>query len=315
MQTEESELMTMAGAVIGEEAHIRSSKSKGPRYESDYPVEKLDTYANLLLLCPTHHTLIDKNNGAGYPVDAVQEMKARHEGRMLEAMGPDGAEIRERQERHTVSVALWERKINLANWSVLTGWLNQPVPMILGKDLDLLVDVSRWLLRKNWDKSYPMMIRAFENLRLALEALTKHVYAHLHPDKFDNKGGQWTFEREVKKLSRMGIWDEAKYRQLDEVDTRGIFTLYGLAIEATKAVNFAIESIVLDLDPYYRFDEGVVLMQTGDGILSDRYVRLEYTAEVKRKVTPFPGVERISSRVVQLREEDLDWSAMYADYA
>jgi len=35
--------------------------------------------ANLILLCPTHHTLIDKNNGRHFSVDQLHRMKAEHE--------------------------------------------------------------------------------------------------------------------------------------------------------------------------------------------------------------------------------------------
>src|SRR6478672_5721872 len=38
---------------VGEQAHIRSYKTNGPRYDPDYPKSKLHTYENLILLCPT----------------------------------------------------------------------------------------------------------------------------------------------------------------------------------------------------------------------------------------------------------------------
>jgi hypothetical protein len=50
-------------AVIGEIAHIVPSSPTeidNPRYDPDYPRELVDTYDNLLLLCPTHHTVVDK---------------------------------------------------------------------------------------------------------------------------------------------------------------------------------------------------------------------------------------------------------------
>ena len=64
--------------VLGEEAHIRSSKPNGPRHDPSYPKEKLDSEENLILLCPTHHTMIDANNGAGYDADDVISMSREH---------------------------------------------------------------------------------------------------------------------------------------------------------------------------------------------------------------------------------------------
>lgn len=64
---------------VGEQAHIRSSKPDGPRYDPEYPPEKVDSYENLILLCPTHHTLVDANNGANYTVKQLIQMRDKHE--------------------------------------------------------------------------------------------------------------------------------------------------------------------------------------------------------------------------------------------
>ncbi|WP_159621476.1 HNH endonuclease [Ruania rhizosphaerae] len=66
--------------VLGEQAHIRSPRPDGPRYDVDYPSEKLDSPENVILLCPTHHRMIDKDGGSGYSVDELVEMKRHHEG-------------------------------------------------------------------------------------------------------------------------------------------------------------------------------------------------------------------------------------------
>ncbi|GAA4491336.1 HNH endonuclease [Microbacterium panaciterrae] len=63
--------------VVGQEAHIRARSAGGPRYDVDYP--EVDGYENLVLMCPTHHALIDANDGAGYSVEVLVSMKARHE--------------------------------------------------------------------------------------------------------------------------------------------------------------------------------------------------------------------------------------------
>ncbi len=65
--------------VIGEQAHIRSSKPGGPRHDRLYPKDRLDSYENLILLCPTHHKLIDDENGAGHTVDDLEKMRRHHE--------------------------------------------------------------------------------------------------------------------------------------------------------------------------------------------------------------------------------------------
>jgi hypothetical protein len=65
--------------VVGEEAHIYGFAPDGPRYSSSYPQERLETYENRILLCPTHHTLVDARGGGGYDARTLLRMKKDHE--------------------------------------------------------------------------------------------------------------------------------------------------------------------------------------------------------------------------------------------
>jgi hypothetical protein len=68
-------------SVIGEEAHIVARNINGPRGESPLNTEQRDAYANLILACPTHHSVIDDlpNGPNEYPVERLHEIKASHE--------------------------------------------------------------------------------------------------------------------------------------------------------------------------------------------------------------------------------------------
>lgn len=68
--------------VLGEQAHIRSPKPGGPRHDAQYKRD-VDGFENLMLLCPTHHSLIDANNGRNFTVAQLEQMKAQH-GRQQE---------------------------------------------------------------------------------------------------------------------------------------------------------------------------------------------------------------------------------------
>jgi hypothetical protein len=65
--------------VVGQQAHIRSSKPDGPRHDPAYPKNRLDSHENLILLCPTHHKMIDDEDGAGYTVETLEKMRRAHE--------------------------------------------------------------------------------------------------------------------------------------------------------------------------------------------------------------------------------------------
>lgn len=63
---------------IGEIAHIISQSSDGPRGKEKLPLEKRDDYSNLILLCPNHHSEIDKTPES-WPTTRLQQLKSEHE--------------------------------------------------------------------------------------------------------------------------------------------------------------------------------------------------------------------------------------------
>lgn len=75
-------------SVVGEACHIRSAKPTGPRNDSGYPLELLDAYDNLLLLCAIHHKLIDDQCDT-YTSDILTQMKANHEAWVAKQLSTD----------------------------------------------------------------------------------------------------------------------------------------------------------------------------------------------------------------------------------
>ena len=63
---------------LGEMAHINAKSLDGPRGDSSLTPAERDKYKNLILLCPTHHSEIDKNF-KDWPVKRLLETKANHE--------------------------------------------------------------------------------------------------------------------------------------------------------------------------------------------------------------------------------------------
>jgi len=65
---------------LGEMAHIKGNKPGSNRYDELQSDLERDSYENLILLCPTHHTLIDKaENESEYTVELLHQMKNEHE--------------------------------------------------------------------------------------------------------------------------------------------------------------------------------------------------------------------------------------------
>lgn len=65
-------------SIVGEECHIVSGASKGPRSNPDFPRDKIDDVSNLILLCRVHHKLID-DQVEKYTPKLLESIKASHE--------------------------------------------------------------------------------------------------------------------------------------------------------------------------------------------------------------------------------------------
>lgn len=64
---------------IGAEAHIISGRPDGPRH-APLPKNQQDAVENLILLCPTHHKVVDDRDRTGHwTVDQLRNLKTRHE--------------------------------------------------------------------------------------------------------------------------------------------------------------------------------------------------------------------------------------------
>jgi hypothetical protein len=65
-------------SIIGEKCHIEGEKEESARYNPNMTDKERNSLDNLILLCPTHHTLIDKKPQE-YTTDNLKKMKHRHE--------------------------------------------------------------------------------------------------------------------------------------------------------------------------------------------------------------------------------------------
>ncbi len=82
----QTELMPDSGGTIAEVAHIEAHSPGGPRFNPSQQRDERQGHENLILLCPTHHALIDRDTSS-YTAAALKEMKAYHELHVRELLG------------------------------------------------------------------------------------------------------------------------------------------------------------------------------------------------------------------------------------
>jgi len=78
-------LLETTDITIGEMSHVIAQKENGPRGSEEIDEAILNTYKNLILLCPTHHTMIDKAP-QDFSVDQILGWKTAHEEKIFKAL-------------------------------------------------------------------------------------------------------------------------------------------------------------------------------------------------------------------------------------
>jgi hypothetical protein len=80
--------------LIGEICHIKGRQPGSARYDASQSDEQRNSYANLLLLCPNHHTVID-DDVESYTVERLVKMKAEHEAAATSVSDADAENMAE----------------------------------------------------------------------------------------------------------------------------------------------------------------------------------------------------------------------------
>lgn len=94
---------------IEEFAHIIGQKEEGPRGKDELPLNQRDEFDNIILLCPTCHTIVDKNPNL-YPKDTIQRWKYEHEESIKNLFNAPKCKTRE-EARGLIQPILAENKL------------------------------------------------------------------------------------------------------------------------------------------------------------------------------------------------------------
>ncbi|MCL2651888.1 MAG: hypothetical protein FWD60_12820 [Candidatus Azobacteroides sp.] len=68
---------------LSEICHIEAAQKGGARYNANSTDDERNSFENLILLCPTHHTKVD-NNPQEYTIEKLKEMKKAHQDDSLD---------------------------------------------------------------------------------------------------------------------------------------------------------------------------------------------------------------------------------------
>ncbi|MCD4850585.1 hypothetical protein LN996_07165 [Arthrobacter sp. AK01] len=238
---------TTAAIVLGEEAHIVAREPDGPRGESPLTAAERDDYSNLILLCPTDHTLIDKAP-EDHSVEALLKIKADHEAWVRDSLGPkvDQAEIRWAQIVDQLS-----DKLSLDTWALDVHAFFDGGPITLAVTTEeRLRECALWIAKRPWPAGQDKLKAAIRNMGIFLNELLSefNVYAELR------NGGE---RRRYPAFYKIPVWDTELYNSLLAEYRNNRTYLSDLTLEITRYINLFGDLVREDLDPSFRHDEGL----------------------------------------------------------
>lgn len=76
-----------SGEVVGETCHIHAKRPGGARYDPRLSNQEVHAFENLILMCPTHHTIVDRDE-TSYSVERLRQIKAQHEAKYVNGQMP-----------------------------------------------------------------------------------------------------------------------------------------------------------------------------------------------------------------------------------
>lgn len=269
-------------SLIGEECHIVAQSPDGPRGNPDFAEDKLDKYANLILLCRVHHKIIDDQPNT-YTVGYLKEIKASHERWVRESLATYDQQKQLDDEIYATYIDTWLKLAHVERWKAWTSHILGGDHPTLWVDVDdSLSSLREWTFSRMWPKRYPELESAFENFRRVLQDFqnTFHTYSEKTNDTY------WT-----RKFYQIREWDEERYESLSREYIFHVKLVDDLILELTRAANYICDKVRQFIDQSFRLSEGLLLVESGPYMdMSWRTYRVEYKGEERVRI-PYPGLE------------------------
>ena len=268
-------------SLVGEAAHIVAEQPDGPRGDPSFPVEKLNKYDNLILLCNIHRKQVDDQVNQ-FTVDHLKSLKADHEKWVRETLTTFDPIKQADDERWAAYIEEWALRSGLDQWYNESCALLQAVPFISNKFLSDLRAIPHWVLSRVWPNRYP-------ELRQALESFGAVV------NDFANVFGRYAVDEGefqcTEKIYKIQEWNPKPYDLLSRRFEFHVDLVQDLTCEMTRSANHVCDIARSTIDASFRITQGVLLVRRGPGMdLKEHTYRLEYTPE-ERIGHPYPGLQ------------------------
>jgi hypothetical protein len=223
---------------VGEQAHIVAEDVNGPRGESLLTPEQRNSYPNLILLCPTCHTKIDKAPD-DHPVELLHHRKVEHELWVREQLtSRPETDVSTQLYSHLVDAVVMAASLD--RWADWTSFALSPDAQWPKDVADHVFDLGRRIQTAIWPGRLQELERSLRTFALTYGAAFQVFSEHCHED------GEWL---RLDRFYKISEWDEKRYHRLHDEFKTWQRACNDLLREATRAANWLADTVRQTLNP------------------------------------------------------------------
>lgn len=271
---------------FGEQAHIVAEEPEGPRGKSSLTADQRNSYHNLILLCPTCHTKIDKS-ADDYPIELLHRLKSQHELWFEKSRVSAADKLKQANDYIYAEIVDTAAKLCMFDqWEIWTGWALSTSPSWQRQWTDNVERFRCRIIRAVWPGTMPELEHALKtlsiNLAMALKSFSKHC--HLEEDSwlrevrfYRNADGTEEYDR---LLAAYHAW----------VDEQADFLF-----EATKSANWVADIVRRELNPSFFAVPGKFVVTVGPNMSLAFVTRVAEYSEEQKQAEPEAAMAKLQA--------------------
>jgi len=266
---------------LGHQAHIVGATKTSPRGNSNLSKKDRDSYFNLILLCPNHHALIDKDTNK-YTIEKLHLFKDQHEYWVEHTLSESKDSLQTAQ--NVVYGDLIDATVESCQLDSWDKWASRALSTNMNWDEDAhdrLFKFYNKVLGAIWPNTLPEFECALKKLTYEIYEAVQTFDEHCKPS--ETRDGILVEERFYR--SRGWIEDDNEYQQLFKEYDAWQNKCKNHVIEATKAANWFADIIRRYFNPLFFATKGKFFVIMGPyDILTFRSLFFEYTEQEKKEI-------------------------------
>ena len=269
---------------IGEQAHIVGEKDEAARWSDAITLEERNSYHNLILLCPTHHTEIDKNE-ADWSVEKLYLLKSTHELWVRETLGDSAdASLVAMQVAVTSIIDSAVQLCDLEEWKTWASNALAPDPSWRLDLPDKIFEFRQRVAAAIWPAEFEELKRSATSLAILL-----HLAATTFMEHSTRSNEHYLPFKFYKAMSFNPNYD----RDLDQYQ-QWLDECWRLVKESTKAANWFADVVRRDINPMFFAERGKFVILEGPFSDLQYYASIPEFSDVEKNERPDALLKRVT---------------------